>query len=401
MKTSGRRSLIFLIYMLAFICAIGNPVAVPSLPFIMRDFALTPIEMGMVISMFALPGVCIIPLYGVLSDRIGRRPMLLAELIICVAGSLICWAAPSFGWLLAGRALQGLSITPLEAMCNTLVSDLFQGEERMRFVTKATAMQYFSIAITPIIVTWILSFGTWRTGFLFAVILGAASLLFSLPIAVPQSPSRGVNIREYGSHLRTLLTSGRVLSLFSVRIGSALVIFGAVYPHLSLLVDKGYHLSPDHAGVLFSMYAVGMFVGAMSTQWGMRHLSARMIGLVGGLELCLSMTLLLLGSGLVEAVPALFLVGMGTGMLNSCCAGHVSLTATPDTRGSIMSAYSTMFRLGQTCAPIIFGLCYQYGSFNGVFGAGLITSLLVTLAAPLSFAYADLMEHRHGDLHHT
>lgn len=154
-------------------------------------------------------------------------------------------------------------------------------------------------------------------------------------------------------------------------------------------------------GVLFSLYAVGMFVGAMSTQWGMKHLAARTIGLVGGLELCLSMLLLLFSTGLVEAVPALFFVGLGTGTLNSCCAGHVSLTATPDTRGSIMSAYSTMFRLGQTFAPILFGLCYQYGGFTGVFGAGLITSLLVTAVAPLSFAYADRMEHQHGDLHHT
>ena len=401
MKPSGRRSLIVLIYLLAFVCAIGNPVAVPSLPFIMRDFRLSPIEMGMIISMFALPGVCIIPLYGILSDRIGRRPMLLAGLFLCGVGSLICWAAPNFSWLLAGRALQGLSITPLEAMCNTLISDLFRGEERMRFVTKATAMQYFSIAVTPVIVTCILSVGTWRTGFLFAVGLGFGALCLSLPIKVPDSPSKNVNIQEYGRHLRSLLTSGRVLSLFSVRIGSALVIFGAVYPHLSLLVDKGFHLPPDHAGVLFSLYAVGMFLGAMSTQWSMGHLSARIIGLLGGIQLALSMLLLLLADGLVQAVPALLLVGMGTGMLNSCCAGHVSLTATPDTRGSIMSAYSTMFRLGQTFAPLLFGLCYQVGSFTGVFGAGLITALIVTIAAPLSFAYADKMEHRQEELHHV
>ena len=399
MKISGRRSLIVLIYLLAFVCAIGNPVAVPSLPFIMRDFQLSPIEMGLVISVFALPGVCVIPLYGVLIDRIGRRPMLLAGLFLCGTGSLLCYAAPSFSWLLVGRAMQGLSLTPLEAMCNTLISDLFEGEERMRVVTKATAMQYFSIALAPIIVTWLLSFGSWRLGFLFAVLLGFGALALSLPIKVPASPSKSVNIREYGSHLRSLLTSPRLLSLFSVRIGSALVIFGAVYPHLSLLVDKGLHLPPDRAGILFSLYAVGMFLGAMGTQWSMSRIAPRTIGLLGGLQLAVSMALLLFGNSMFSAAPALLLVGTGTGMLNSSCAGHVSLSTTPDTRGSIMSAYSTMFRLGQTIAPILFGLCYQMGSFNGVFGAGLATALLVTVAAPLSFAYADRLEHHHGELH--
>lgn len=399
MKISSRRSLIVLIYLLAFVCAIGNPVAVPSLPFIVQDFQLSPIEMGLVISVFALPGVAVIPLYGVLSDRLGRRPMLLTGLFLCGAGSLICYAAPNFGWLLVGRALQGLSLTPLEAMCNTLISDLFDGEKRMRFVTRATAVQYFSIAITPVIVTWMLSFGSWRLGFLFAVILGFGGLALSLPIAVPDSPSKGVNIKEYGSHLRSLLTSPRLLSLFFVRIGSALVIFGAIYPHLSLLVDESLHLPPDRAAFLFSLYAVGMFLGAIGTQWTMSRLHARTIGLLGSLQISLSMALLLFGNSMLTAAPALLLVGTGTGMLNSACAGHVSLSSTPDTRGSIMSAYSTMFRLGQAVAPILFGLFYQMGSFNAVFGTGLAAALIITVVAPLAFAYADKLEHPHGELH--
>lgn len=398
MPLSGRRSQMFLIYLLAFVCAIGNPVVLPSLPFIMKDFQLSPIEMGMIISAYALPGVCIIPLYGVLSDRIGRRPLLISGLFLCGVGSLLCLAAPNFPLFLAGRMLQGLSITPLEAMCNTLISDLFDGEERMKHVTRATAMQYFSIAVTPLVVSWLLSCGSWRMGFIFAAALGFGALLLCLPVRICYRPSKSVDIRLYATHLRSLLISPRVLSLFSVRLGSSLVIFGAVYPHLSLLVSERLLLPPEQVGMLFSFYAAGMFLGALAAPWAMNIFTPRLIGFLGGAQLVLSMLLLLFASGLGETVPALILVGTGAGMLNASCAGHVSLAATPDTRGSIMSAYSTMFRLGQATAPLLFGLFYQFGSFNGVFGAGLAFSAAVTLTAALSFAYADRLEHQHTDI---
>ncbi|WP_295641288.1 MFS transporter [uncultured Mailhella sp.] len=393
MHLSGRRPLMALIYLLSFVSAIGNPVVLPSLPFIMQDFQLAPLEMGMIISVYALPGVFVIPLYGMLSDRLGRRPLLFAALFLCGAGSLLCWAAPSFFWLLVGRALQGLSITPLEAMSNTLVSDITQGRERLKLVTRVAAVQYFSIALTPVIVTWLLNLGSWRYGFLFAVALGFGSLLLCLPVEIPYRPSKSVGLRLYGRHLRELLSSSRVLSLFSVRLGSSLLIFGAVYPHLPLFVDEGLHLSPENTAMLFSLYAAGMFTGALLTQWCTARLAPRSIGFLGGAQLAVSMLLLLTATDLRQAAPALLLVGTGSGMLNSCCAGHVSLTATPDTRGSIMSAYSTMFRLGQAVAPLLFGLCYQAGSFNGLFGSGLALAVALTVAAVLSFAYADRMEH--------
>lgn len=398
MDDSNRRQQTVLIYLLAFVCAIGNPVVLPSLPFIMRDFGLSPLEMGLIISVFALPGIAVIPLYGVLSDRIGRRPLLLAGLTLCGAGSLLCYTAPGFSWLLAGRALQGLSLTPLEAMCNTLISDLYEGEERMRFVTKATAMQYFSIAVTPLMVSWLLSMGSWRLSLLAAAALCFGALLFCLPIRLPYRPSRSVSFGLYASHIKTILASPRVLSLFSVRFGAALILFGAIYPHISLLAEEKLLLPPQQGSLLFAVYAAGMFLGALFSPMAMRSLPPRLVGFLGGAQVAVSMLLLLFCSTVWQALPGLLFVGTGAGMLNACCAGHVSLSSTPDTRGSIMSAYSTIFRIGQFCAPLLFGLFYQQWSFSGVFGAGFFFALAVTFAAALSFAYAHRLEHSHTDI---
>lgn len=386
------RGQIFLIYLLAFVCAIGNPIILPSLPFIMEEFSLSPIEMGLTISFYALPGIVIIPLYGLLSDRIGRRPMLLAGLFLCCTGSLLCYFAPSYAWMLAGRAMQGMSITPLEAMANTLISDIFTGEERMKHVTRATTMQYFSVAVVPVIVSWLLTCGGWRMGFAFAAVLSASALLACLPIRVTYRPSAGVDLRTYGSQLKSLLGSRRLLSLFSVRFASALVLFGAVYPHLSLLAGTRFSIAPEAVGALFSFYACGMFAGALVMPSLLKVLGQKQIGLTGGGLLVTSMLLFLAGASVWQLCTALFLTGFGSGMLNATCAGHVSLATTKDTRGSIMSVYSTIFRSGQAIAPLAFGLLYQTGSFGAVFGVGTAVAMYVTIGCCLSFSYAARLE---------
>ena len=131
----------------------------------------------------------------------------------------------------------------------------------------------------------------------------------------------------------------------------------------------------------------------------MKRFSPKTIGIFGGMMLISSMLLLLFGTLFWYAASALLLVGTGSGIINTCCTAHVSLVATPDTRASIMSAYSTIFRFGQTVAPLLFSFFYQLGSFDAVFGMGLIFAFALTTVAVASFSYAAKLEHLHNDLH--
>lgn len=402
MTFSSRRSQLFLIYLLAFVCAVGNPIVVPNLPFIMEEFRLTAIEMGLVISLFALPGAIIIPLYGVLCDRIGRRPMLIMCLLTCILGSLFSYYAPSFSWLLVGRMLQGLSFTPLEALSNTLASDLFEGEARLKCIARCTSIQYFSVAITPLIVTSLTSWAGWRVGFAFSTALAGTALFLCLPIRIAYRSPENVTFRKYGSHIRQILTSFRVLSLFSVRVAVAFIIFGVVYPHFALLLTMRLGVPAEETGFTFSGYAIGMFLGALFIPLAIRWFKPRTIGFVGGLQLCAATVILFLAENSFHVFIALLLIGTGSGMLTSCCAGHVSLASSPDTRGSIMSAYSTVFRMGQTVAPLLFGMIFQSGGFEGLLGACFAVTLFLMGMAGYSFSYADRIEHQadtrqHGD----
>lgn len=392
MNPSSRRSIIFLSYVLTYIAATGNPMILPCLPAMVAEFQLSALQLGLVISFYALPGIFIIPVYGLISDRIGRRPLLYATLILCVAGSLMCFLAPTFSWLLVGRVLQGLSITPLESLSNTLATDICEGEERKRLIGRIVTVQYFGVFTTPLIVTALLLTGEWRTCFLVSLVLALFSLAVTLFVHLPYTPSKGLSFRSYALALGHLLGSRRLLSLFSVRSLNSMLLFGVIYTHTPLLVSD---IRPDlvpFVGILFSIYAFGMFLGSVFSL-KLTSSAQKIPALLGGLSVTLSYILLYDLPSLWLAGAGMLLTGIGTGMLNATCVAHVSLATTPDTRGSIMSAYSAVFRASQAIAPILCGLVYQAAGGGMLFKGSAVAAAVLTVIAIQAFSRAQAEEH--------
>ena len=145
------RGTVLSIYALAYFASFGNPLVMPLLPFIAGEFSLSPMELGLMISMYALPGACIIPLFGVLEDRLGRRPILLGGMALCAVSSFMCFLSSDYGGLVFWRACQGLAVTPLEALYNTLVTDNFRGEERVRQMGRCASILYIGVATFPLL----------------------------------------------------------------------------------------------------------------------------------------------------------------------------------------------------------------------------------------------------------
>ncbi len=116
---------------------------------------------------YLLTQAAMIPVYGRLGDRYGRREMLFVALGIYVLGGITCASAQSMGWLIAGRVLQGLGGGGLMNMSQAMIAELVPPQERVRF------QGYFAIVFTmanvvgPIIGGYTVAHTSWR--WLFAV----------------------------------------------------------------------------------------------------------------------------------------------------------------------------------------------------------------------------------------
>jgi len=87
---------------------------------------------GMLITVFTLPGIFLTPVFGVLADRAGRKRILVPSLLLFAVAGGACAFARNFNLLLAMRFLQGMGAASLGSLNVTLVGDLFSGKERVR-----------------------------------------------------------------------------------------------------------------------------------------------------------------------------------------------------------------------------------------------------------------------------
>lgn len=148
-------------------------------------------------------------IFGPLSDRRGRRPVLLGGLAFYVAGSLACALAPSIEVLIVARIVQSLGAGAADAMTNAIVKDAFTEEKRQLAISFIQLMFIIGPVIAPIVGAWVVMSLAWRAAFW---ILSAAGVLFSflalafeesLPVSERYvSGAKGETLRQFAAVLK-------------------------------------------------------------------------------------------------------------------------------------------------------------------------------------------------------
>src|ERR1700741_5480904 len=116
--------------------------------------------------------------HGTLSDSFGRRPVILAHLVLFVVGTLGCAFARDFAQLLAFRALQGVSAGAGMVVGRPIIRDTYEGFAAQRLMSLVTMIFGLAPAIAPVIGGWLLSRYTWHAIFVFLACY--AALLFAV-----------------------------------------------------------------------------------------------------------------------------------------------------------------------------------------------------------------------------
>ncbi len=153
----------------------------PSLPYIMASFDATEVAVkNLAVVYLVVLGLAQFA-YGSLSDRIGRRPLVVAGLVISAAGMLLCAQANSLTALYLGRVVTACGSAACTVMARAVIVDVFHTEAALRrgFGYFATSSQ-LSPALAPLAGAWIQEHAGWRVVFLcMAVVTVAAALLLS------------------------------------------------------------------------------------------------------------------------------------------------------------------------------------------------------------------------------
>lgn len=176
-QTQTQRVLTVVLACLGMVGALAIDTYLPSIPAIGRAFEVGPVAVQQTLSVFLFTFAFMMLFYGTLSDSFGRRPVILVALAVYTLASAGAAMAPTFGWLLVFRALQGLSAGAGSVIGQAIVQDRFSGADAQRIMSHIMMVFGLAPAIAPILGGWLhVAFG-WRATFVFLALFGAAMLL--------------------------------------------------------------------------------------------------------------------------------------------------------------------------------------------------------------------------------
>ncbi|HYF53804.1 MAG TPA: multidrug effflux MFS transporter [Salinarimonas sp.] len=322
-------------------------------------------------------------LIGSVSDRYGRRSVLIAGLAVYVAAALLCAAAPSFQALLLGRLVQGLASAAPRVVTTSVVRDCYGGRRMASVMSLAMTVFMAVPVLAPSIGQAITLFASWRAIFGFLTVYGVVMLVWvawRLPETLSPEDRRPVTPRgvlaAYAEVLGTRRTLGYALAGGTV--------FGAMFGFLTSaqqVFTEVFRIGPyfplAFAGVALAMSASSFLNARLVGRYGMRRLSH---GAVTAFALLSAAMAGLAWTGHLAFVPfmmllagLMFLVGMVFSNFNALAMepqGHVAGTA-----ASAIGSVSTL--VGATVGS---GIGQAYDGTLVPMATGYLLLSLVTLA---------------------
>jgi DHA1 family bicyclomycin/chloramphenicol resistance-like MFS transporter len=309
-----------LLALLTGIAPLSVDMYLASLPDIGQNLAASDAQVQLTLSFYLVGFAIGQVLYGPISDRQGRRPILLTALALFIAASVLCVIAPSIEVLIGARFLQAVGGSGTVVLARAVVRDVYEGVRVAREFSRMAAVMALAPLIAPLIGGVLQTYFGWRANFivLTGVGVGAAALVVLL---LPETlRSRAPEPVSIGSILRAYRTFARNRAFLAYS-GILICAFGGLFAWISasaFVLQNLYGLTAFDFGVAFAVGSAGYLMGT----WIAAHIVARVgidrtlglgcIGMAGGGAACV----LALGIGATSATAlvlpiALFLAGLG------------------------------------------------------------------------------------------
>jgi DHA1 family bicyclomycin/chloramphenicol resistance-like MFS transporter len=259
-----RPGLIATLAMLSAFAPMSIDMYLPAFPAIQAEFGTGPSEIQLSLSAFMLAFGLGSVIYGPLGDHFGRRPVLIAGVVLYIGVTLLCHLAASPAELIGLRFVQGLAACAPPVMARTMVRDLAERDEAAQGMSLLMASTSMAPMLAPLLGSEVLALFGWRGIFSTLTVFGLLSLGLTLLVTKEtlRPELRGpIDFLGVLARFRELLRSRSFVG-FSLTAG---FLFGALFSFISLssfVLIGLYGLSPRSYALVFGAVVVAMTIGA-------------------------------------------------------------------------------------------------------------------------------------------
>ena len=369
----------------AFVSTLGEFLVVALLPFYAERYGATPLEVGALVSAFALASMATAPLWGRLADRRGRRPALLLGLVVSAAGYLLFGLAQSLELLLLARLVHGVGGGTVPVVF-AYIADSVTGERRAEGIGWVTAVTSSAAMIGPAV--------GGLAGQLHPAGAGAVAAAFSLAAAVfarfrlPESRQRREGDQTEETRYSILAAVGRVavqplrpLNLLIWIYAAGQIGMAGMTAIIGLYLGSRFGVDESNIG-LFFFYLGGLSIAFRVFALGpaVRRFGEVRILRAGAVSFGVGLIAIPFATGLWTLGAAILLVPLGTSLLFPCTTSQVSKRAPGSgVVGQVLGVQQAYGNGSKIAAPLVAAYMFQALSPEAPFIA--IGAVLILAAA--------------------
>ena len=336
---------------------LGSTIVSPVLESLIEPFGTSATDIGLMISALTAPAIFVIPVSGALADRYGRRPVLVASLLLFGAGGSAIALTTDFRVVLALRALQGIGFAGVVPVITASIGDMYDDSAEVTGQGLRHTVNGISGAAFPLLAGALVA-SAWQYPFLLYAAAFPVAAVVALRFTEPTKVNTGAGGGDgpaYHRALAGLLRYPRMAVVLLARTLPMVVWIGFVTFN-SLVVVRVMGGTPFQAGVLVA--AGNLVFGLASSQVG------RILAAVGSRFVTLVAANLALAGGFVGflyapdvgvAVPWVVLSGVGFGIALSLYRSYLTLLAPETLRAGVVSLGASGARITVTTTPIAMG----------------------------------------------
>lgn len=374
-----------------FVMVLGNSMLIPVFPQMKQAMRLTQFQVGLIVTFFSVPAGILIPFAGFLSDRYGRKVIMVPALFVYGLGGLICGFSAvllddPYNFLLLGRVVQGAGAGGTYQLAMALTGDTFQSSERTKALGLLEASNGLGKVLSPVLGS-LIALISWYAPF-FAYGLLAFPIALGSWFFVPEKHKKQTSesLKEYWRKLKEVFQDKGGLLLASYLVGMvALFLLFGVLSYVSDVLEstygiyglkKGFVLAVPVFSMALTSYLSGLFLSNRQYLW-------KPVIIGGLLVAALTLGLLPLFDNLIPYMAVLFFTGISIGILLPPINSLITGAAGTDRRGIVTCLYGTVRFFGVAIGPPTFGLAIELGEwamFLGCAALAAVTAIIVLVS---------------------